>query len=180
MRQDIELDRDLHGDAVASDPHCAWRTTRRRRGYLDWLRGLAVLIMIEAHVIDSWTRLDARGLMAVRVGDDPRRLRRAAVPLPGRRLGGAVRRIEAAAHRRSPRPRGAVMKRGAWIFVLAFLFRVQAWILGLGSPRTLLKVDILNIMGPSIVAAAALWGAFRIAASRAWRHLPQLPSPSHC
>ena len=24
------------------------------------MRGLAVLVMIEAHVIDSWTRLDAR------------------------------------------------------------------------------------------------------------------------
>src|SRR4051794_36006591 len=32
-----------------------------RRGYLDWVRGLAVLIMIQAHVLDSWTRLDARG-----------------------------------------------------------------------------------------------------------------------
>jgi uncharacterized membrane protein len=32
----------------------------RRRRYLDWLRGLAVLVMIQAHVLDSWTRLDAR------------------------------------------------------------------------------------------------------------------------
>ena len=34
--------------------------TRGRRGYLDWMRGLGVLIMIEAHVLDSWTRLDVR------------------------------------------------------------------------------------------------------------------------
>jgi len=27
-----------------------------RRAYLDVLRGIAVLVMIEAHVIDSWTR----------------------------------------------------------------------------------------------------------------------------
>ena len=27
-----------------------------RRTYLDVLRGVAVLVMIEAHVIDSWTR----------------------------------------------------------------------------------------------------------------------------
>ena len=32
------------------------RRARRRRTYLDVLRGVAVLIMIEAHVIDSWTR----------------------------------------------------------------------------------------------------------------------------
>jgi uncharacterized membrane protein len=33
---------------------------RLRRGYLDWLRGLAVLIMIETHVLDSWTRFPDR------------------------------------------------------------------------------------------------------------------------
>jgi uncharacterized membrane protein len=26
-----------------------------RRAYLDWLRGVAVLIMVEAHTFDSWT-----------------------------------------------------------------------------------------------------------------------------
>ena len=31
-----------------------------RRGYLDLLRGLAVLIMIEAHLLDSWTRFPDR------------------------------------------------------------------------------------------------------------------------
>ena len=31
-----------------------------RRTYLDVLRGIAVLIMIEAHVIDAWTRVADR------------------------------------------------------------------------------------------------------------------------
>ena len=31
-----------------------------RRTYLDLLRGVAVLVMIEAHVIDSWTRIADR------------------------------------------------------------------------------------------------------------------------
>src|SRR6185436_10769570 len=31
-----------------------------RREYLDWLRGVAVLIMIEAHTLDSWTRVEER------------------------------------------------------------------------------------------------------------------------
>jgi len=35
-----------------------------RRAYLDWLRGVAVLIMVEAHTIDSWTRLDDRSRSA--------------------------------------------------------------------------------------------------------------------
>ena len=48
---------------------------------------------------------------------------------------------------------------------LAFLFRVQAWILGWSSPLDAARVDILNIMGPSIVAAAALWGVLLAAAA---------------
>ena len=32
----------------------------RRLGYIDWARGIAVLLMIEAHTVDAWTRLDAR------------------------------------------------------------------------------------------------------------------------
>ena len=44
--------------------------TRRRLGYLDWLRGWAVLIMIEAHLFDAWTRpedkaREAYGLLMV-------------------------------------------------------------------------------------------------------------------
>jgi uncharacterized membrane protein len=53
------------------------------------------------------------------------------------------------------------MKRGTWILLLAFLFRIQAWYLGWShNPASLLKVDILNVMGPSIVAAAGLWALF--------------------
>jgi uncharacterized membrane protein len=29
--------------------------TTPRRAYLDWLRGVAVLLMIEVHLVDSWT-----------------------------------------------------------------------------------------------------------------------------
>lgn len=131
---------------------------RPRRGYLDWMRGLAVLIMIEAHVIDSWTRMADRhawpfGWAMILGGfGAPLFLFLAGVSVvlsassKARRLGG-----QGLAAR-------AVARRGLEIFLLAFLFRVQAWILGWGSPTGLLKVDILNIMGPSIVAAALLWG----------------------
>ncbi len=61
----------------------------------------------------------------------------------------------------------SVRRRGWEIFGLAFLFRFQAYLL---NPRAMLqglfKVDILNIMGPSIVAAAALWQAGRSHARR--------------
>lgn len=141
-----------------------------RRGYLDWARGLAVLIMIQAHLLDSWTRVDARAswqfawAMIVAGFGAPMFLFLAGTSV-ALSAGSKWRRssdVKAAAR--------AVMRRGGWIFFLAFVFRVQAWILGWGHPRTLLKVDILNIMGPSIVAAAALWGAFSSTRARciAW------------
>jgi hypothetical protein len=55
----------------------------------------------------------------------------------------------------------AVERRGLEIFLLAFLFRFQAFVLGHGAPWTLLKVDVLNIMGPAIMGAAWLWRIFR-------------------
>jgi uncharacterized membrane protein len=130
------------------------------------MRGLAVLVMIEAHVIDSWTRLDARHswqfMWSMILGGfgAPLFLFLAGVSV-ALAAGARARRDGDAAAAAT-----AVMKRGLWIFGLAFLFRVQAWILGLAHPRTLLKVDILNIMGPAIVGAAALWGAFRTRRSR--------------
>jgi uncharacterized membrane protein len=58
-----------------------------------------------------------------------------------------------------------VRRRGWEIFGLAFLFRLQSFVLSGGAPLlTLLKVDILNIMGPAMVGAGALLGLAR----RAW------------
>jgi len=38
-------------------------STGSRLSYIDWMRGLAILIMIEAHVLDAWTRpADRRSL----------------------------------------------------------------------------------------------------------------------
>ena len=138
-----------------------------RRGYLDWLRGVAVLIMIEAHLVDSWTgspdRESAAFGLAMIVGGfgAPLFLFLAGVAV-SMSAGSKVRRsgdIKASS--------SAVARRGLEIFGLAFLFRLQAWILGWSpSTRALLKVDILNIMGPSIIAAAALWGAARTNRSR--------------
>jgi uncharacterized membrane protein len=63
----------------------------------------------------------------------------------------------------------AGLRRRGWeIFGLAFLFRLQSWLIS-GGPieTTILKVDILNIMGLSMLAAALLWGVGRTASSRA-------------
>ena len=137
-----------------------------RREYLDWLRGVAVLIMIEAHLLDSWTAIPDRQTGAFRAA---MLLGGLGAPLFLLLAGVAVPFSAASKLRRTGDARAAaagVVRRGLAVFGLAFLFRVQAWILGWGPAWTLLKVDILNIMGPSIAAAGALWGAARTGRGR--------------
>ncbi len=139
-----------------------------RREYLDWLRGVAALIMIEAHTLDSWTRVEDRGHAAYKWAivlggfGAPVFLFLAGIALAlaaGSRLRKGRTGTEAAALAR---------RRGWQIFGLAVLFRFQAWIVSGGTAQnTLLKVDILNIMGVSMLAAAVLWGLGRDRWSRA-------------
>ena len=141
----------------------------QRRSYLDFLRGIAVLLMIDAHLFDSWTRFPDRETAAFGL----------AMLLGGMgttlflMLAGVAVALSAGSKLRRTRDpaaaSAAVARRGLEIFVLAFVFRLQAWILGWSHrPTDLLKVDILNIMGPSIVVAAFLWRAGRTAAQRVW------------
>ena len=131
---------------------------RRRAAYIDWARGLAVLLMIEAHTIDSWTRLSSRastafGYAVILAGF--------AAPLFLWLAGVSIPLAAAAGVRRGLTRRAAaenVVKRGLEIFILAFLFRLQAFVLSPGAhPITLFRVDILNVMGPAIVVAALAW-----------------------
>lgn len=129
-----------------------------RRGYIDWLRGVAVLIMIEAHTIDAWTHSASRATPAFGLGGvlggfaAPLFLFLAGVAVP-LAIGAKIRKGASLADASR-----AVQRRGWEVFGLALLFRLQARILGGGSWRSLLKVDILNIMGPAIVIAAVIVG----------------------
>jgi len=139
-----------------------------RRGYLDWLRGVAVLIMIEAHTLDAWTRPADHGRQgygwATILGGfgAPIFLLLAGIAL-ALAAGSRLRKDH------TPADVAARARRRGWQIVgLAFLFRLQSWIISGGEPeRTLLKVDILNIMGIAMLAAAVLWGAGRGRWSRA-------------
>src|SRR3954454_21844223 len=148
-------------EAAARPEPVVTATTSTRRAYLDWLRGIAVLIMIEAHLIDSWTGVPDRN---TRLFEWSMVLGGFGAPLFLMLAGVAVSLSAGSKARRGANDRAAavaVMRRGLEIFGLAFLFRFQALILGWSSYRTLLRVDILNVMGPAIVAAAALWGLCR-------------------
>jgi uncharacterized membrane protein len=137
-----------------------------RRAYLDWLRGIAVLIMIEAHTLDSWVRAadrvrgDYKWAIVVGGFGAPTFLFLAGVALAlaaGSRRAKGMSEADVSARAR---------RRGWEIFGLAFLFRLQSAVLGAGGVRSFLKVDILNVMGLSMLGAAVLWG---LAHRTVWR-----------
>jgi len=137
-----------------------------RRTYLDVLRGIAVLVMMEAHVIDSWTREPDRHQHYFR---QSMVLGGFAAPLFLFVAGIGVAVSASSKARRLGDERAAarmVRNRGLQIFALAFLFRLQSFVLSNGEAWTLLKVDILNIMGLAIAGCALLWRAVSTGRSR--------------
>lgn len=142
-------------------------TSSHRRAYVDWARGIAVLLMIEAHTVDAWTRLDVRHTKAFR---DATVLGGFAAPLFLWLAGLAVVLAATRAAERTGSRRAAaemICRRGLEIFILGFLFRLQGFVITPGShPVTLFRVDILNIMGPAIACAGIIWFAGRSTAAR--------------
>ena len=138
-----------------------------RRTYLDWLRGVAVIIMIEAHTLDAWTQVADRrshiyGWSMVLAGYG--------APFFMFLAGIAMALASGARERKgfdATAVAAAARRRGWEIFGLAFLFRLQAMIVSGGTLTGLLKVDILNVMGLSMVIAALTWGLAGQRASRA-------------
>ncbi len=134
-------------------------SAKPRQVWLDWARGIAVVIMVLSHVVDAWTRDADRDrtayYWATFVGGlaAPAFLFLAGL---GSALSGASKLSRGMTREDAWR---ALALRGLTIFGLAFVFRLQSFVLGLGAPVGLLKVDILNVMGPSLVLAAVLWGA---------------------
>lgn len=121
--------------------------------------------MVMAHVNDAWTReADRHGglyMLSVFVAG-------LAAPLflflAGLSLSmAASMRAESVGHADAAR---LALKRGIQVFALAFLFRLQSQLLGWGALSNFLKVDILNIMGLAMIAAALLWRASESRAAR--------------
>jgi hypothetical protein len=118
---------------------------------------VAVLAMVHAHMLDSWTQAADR---QQHVYYSLQWIGGVASPL-FLLLAGAAMAMSAASKARQAGSlvagARAARRRGWEIFLLAFLFRLQAQVLGLGPPSALLKVDMLNIMGLSMVVASLVW-----------------------
>jgi uncharacterized membrane protein len=124
-----------------------------RIAYIDWMRGLACLLMFQTHCYDSWLGGTARKSAffgrSQLLGTLPAPLflflsgiSFALVTDRMRRKGISANQIAA-----------TTIRRGAEIFALGLLFRVQEFALGQPwSPWTdLLRVDILNTIGVSLM-----------------------------
>ncbi len=116
--------------------------------------------MVEAHLFDAWVRaidrpeLPYRWAIAIGGYSAPLFLFLAGVTMAlaaGSRLRRGLTTSQTAALAR---------RRGWQILGLAFLFRLQSFLISGGPfPETLLKVDILNVMGLSMVVGAIAWGS---------------------
>jgi uncharacterized membrane protein len=149
-------------DSAGGGPSRVEALAAARRPYIDWARALALLVMIEAHTTDAWTLAVARQTAAFR---HAMILGGFAAPL-FLWLAGVSLVLSAASVARREGSRAAavdaVCRRGLEIFLLAFLFRLQSFVVTPGGNLvSLFRVDILNIMGPSIAAAGLVWGLAR-------------------
>ena len=128
------------------------RDATGRLTFLDWTRGLAVVIMLQGHVFHSFNRTDLRV-------DGPFMLSQffgglgpaVFLVLTGITLAFLMDRRESQGFDARARWKFA-LRRAAYLFSLAFLFRLQLWLFAFPqSPWTaLFKVDILNCMGLAI------------------------------
>jgi len=133
-----------------------------RLAYIDWMRGLACVLMFQTHCYSSWLTPEARKTEFYRWSQ-------AAGTLPAPLfifLAGVSSAMATQRLREKGVARNAIAKttilRGAEIFGLGLLFRGQEFILGYpNSPWTdLLRVDVLNILGVSMMLMGVLcWAA---------------------
>jgi uncharacterized membrane protein len=135
----------------------------KRLAYIDWMRGLACVLMFQTHCYDSWMSPAAKKSSSLiawsRLGGT--------LPAPlFIFLAGVSFALVTAKLREKGIERNAILKqtilRGAEIFGMGLLFRVQEFALGYPwSPWTdLLRVDVLNILGLSMMLMGVLcWAA---------------------
>lgn len=130
----------------------------KRLAYIDWLRGLACIIMFVTHCYDSWLRPELHDTWVYKlsqlIGTFPAPL---FLFVAGIAVALVTERMREKGIARNAIARQTIL-RGAEIFGLGLLFRLQEYALGYKwVPWTdLLRVDILNILGVSIMLVSGL------------------------
>lgn len=135
-------------------------STTSRLAYIDWMRGLACVLMFQTHCYDAWLGGDARKstfFMWSQLGGT--------LPAPlFLFLAGVSFALVVDKLRQKDLPASQIalttIRRGAEIFALGLLFRLQEFVIAWGwSPWTdLFRVDILNTIGLSMMLmGVACW-----------------------
>lgn len=129
-----------------------------RLAFIDWTRGLAALIMLQGHTFNSFTKTDLRS-------GGPYMLSQFAGGLPPAIFllltGITYAFLMDSQERQGGTSRSkiwAALKRSRYLFLLAFLFRLQMFITGYPSSPAgeILRVDILNCMGFAMLVFAPM------------------------
>ena len=129
-----------------------------RLAFIDWTRGLAAVIMIQGHTFDSFTatglRRDGPFMLSQFLGGMPPAIFLFLTGITFSFLMDSQERQESSGWRRLI----AALKRSRYLFMLAFLFRLQLYVTGFPtSPASeLLRVDILNCMGLAMLLFAPM------------------------
>ncbi len=125
----------------------------KRIAYIDWLRGLACLVMFQTHCYDSWLGGAARDSSFLKLsqlgGTLPAPLFLFLAGISFALVTDKLRQKGVAADEIAR----TTIVRGGEIFLLGLLFRLQEFLLGQPwAPWTdLLRVDILNVIGVSLM-----------------------------
>jgi uncharacterized membrane protein len=129
-----------------------------RLAFIDWTRGLAAVVMIQGHTFDSFTATNLRPqgpfMLSQFLGGMPPAIFLFLTGITFAFLMDSQERQEASGWKRIV----AALKRSRYLFLLAFLFRLQLYVTGFPtSPASeLLRVDILNCMGLAMLLFAPM------------------------
>ena len=130
----------------------------KRLAYIDWMRGLACLLMFQTHCYDAWLRSDLRETQFYKWsqlgGTLPAPL---FIFLSGVSFALVTEKLREKGIAPNLIARQTIL-RGAEVFGLGVLFRIQEFVLGYKwVPWTdLLRVDVLNILGLSMMLLGVL------------------------
>ncbi len=126
--------------------------------FLDWMRGLAAAVMLQGHTFHSFGRPELRDQSAYVLSQFFGGLAPAIfLSLTGVTFAFLMERNE---RRNLPLWTRWIeaLKRARYLLLIAFLFRFQLWIFAWGQSdwHDLLKVDVLNLMGVSMLLLSPL------------------------
>jgi uncharacterized membrane protein len=153
---------------VISPAHAAGRKL-----WLDWQRGLAVLFMVEVHVLDAWLAPAAHGAawpLGLLAGSPitPHAVLNmiGGFAAPGfLYMAGMSQALADGAQERKGVPprdrRGHALRRALWLLGVAYGFRLAEYLLGgawsrPGGWADIVKVDVLNVIAVGLAASAIL------------------------